>query len=160
MTDAIQNGYTWIKVKQFKEEDYPTLEEKYEALKVHHQKETEFLIKKVRQLDKEESESPCQNFIMSLFDVTRLCQRCKDSKTGKCSVISNVKDVAKRLQEAADALIFDTDINDAINAVDALDSLNSLNVLEKEQADTLIEKLKVSLRSIRNRNKMDNGKKT
>lgn len=51
--EDIQNSYNWIKVKQFKEEDYPTLEEKYEALKLHHQEETEFLIKKVRELHKQ-----------------------------------------------------------------------------------------------------------
>ena len=52
MIPKIQDGYSWIKVKQFKEEDHETLEGKYEALKLHHQKETEFLIDKVRELDR------------------------------------------------------------------------------------------------------------
>lgn len=44
--DEILNSFKWIKVKSFKEENFSSIEEKYEALKKQHVEETEFLIKK------------------------------------------------------------------------------------------------------------------
>lgn len=41
--------YSWIKVKRFREENYPTLEEKYEALKKHHEEEVNFLINWIKE---------------------------------------------------------------------------------------------------------------
>lgn len=45
--------YSWIKVKRFKEEDYPSLEEKYEALKLHHEEEVNFLINHIKRKENE-----------------------------------------------------------------------------------------------------------
>lgn len=50
--EEILNTYKWIKVTSFRETDYETLEEKYEALKQHHVEETTFLIDKIRNIIK------------------------------------------------------------------------------------------------------------
>ena len=44
------SGHGWIKVKRFKEEDYPSIEERYKALMEHHIEETNFLINKIMEL--------------------------------------------------------------------------------------------------------------
>lgn len=48
--NEILNSYNWIKVKAF--EPKGTLQEKYDSLMDHHIAETDFLIKKVRELAK------------------------------------------------------------------------------------------------------------
>jgi len=45
--------FSWIKVKRFRESDYPTLEEKYEALKLHHEEEVGFLINYIKEKENE-----------------------------------------------------------------------------------------------------------
>ncbi len=49
----IIDSYTWIKVKQFHGEHYEDCKDAYDDLTVHHQKETEFLIEKCRELAQE-----------------------------------------------------------------------------------------------------------
>ena len=43
-----KNDYSWIKVKKFDEQDEASQE--YDVLKLHHEKETEFLLSKCREL--------------------------------------------------------------------------------------------------------------
>lgn len=49
----ILTGFSWIKVKKYQVDDSKTWEEKYRDLEKHHQKETNFLIKKIRELARE-----------------------------------------------------------------------------------------------------------
>ncbi len=46
----ILETYTWIKVKAFKTNEQQSWEERFKALEEHHLEETNFLIKKVRDL--------------------------------------------------------------------------------------------------------------
>ena len=48
--EEILTTYKWINVKRFDPLKYPTLEERYNALVDHHEKETMFLINKVREV--------------------------------------------------------------------------------------------------------------
>ncbi len=52
LAEGIQD-YSWIKVKRFREENYATLEEKYEALKRHHEEEVNFLINYIKEKENE-----------------------------------------------------------------------------------------------------------
>ncbi|MFM2393336.1 MAG: hypothetical protein RLZZ546_1318 [Bacteroidota bacterium] len=48
--DEILNTYKWIKVKMYKRENYEDWKDAYEALEAHHVEETEFLLKKLREI--------------------------------------------------------------------------------------------------------------
>lgn len=48
----IINSYKWIKVKRYEEPEYID-KDSYEDLRIHHEKETNFLINKCRRLAKE-----------------------------------------------------------------------------------------------------------
>lgn len=48
--DEILNGYTWIKVKRHQDDPSKSWEDRFKILEQHHLKETEFLIRKVREL--------------------------------------------------------------------------------------------------------------
>jgi hypothetical protein len=48
--EEILNTYKWIKVKRYDENNYSDVSEAYNALNEHHAKETEFLIKKIREI--------------------------------------------------------------------------------------------------------------
>jgi len=49
----ILETYKWIKIKKYEDDDSLTWEERYKRLEEHHQKETTFLIHKIRELVKE-----------------------------------------------------------------------------------------------------------
>jgi hypothetical protein len=49
MTEYYQ-GYGWIKVKRFQDDETKSWEERFKALEAHHEKETNFLINEVRKL--------------------------------------------------------------------------------------------------------------
>jgi len=48
-------GFGWIKVKRFKEDESKSWEDRYKALLKHHEAEATFLINKVRELGKSEA---------------------------------------------------------------------------------------------------------
>ncbi len=48
--EEILNTYKWIKVKRYNKDLYSDWKDAYEALEEHHTKETEFLIKKIRDI--------------------------------------------------------------------------------------------------------------
>lgn len=51
MTDSEKyEGYKWIKVPRFKDDESKSWEERFRALEKHHIEETTFLIKEVRKL--------------------------------------------------------------------------------------------------------------
>ena len=51
--DNTLNTYSWIKVKRYEDDPSLSWEERYKRLEEHHMKETDFLIKKVRELAEE-----------------------------------------------------------------------------------------------------------
>lgn len=48
--ESILQTYNWIKVKRHQDDPTKSWEERYKILENHHLKETEFLIRKVREL--------------------------------------------------------------------------------------------------------------
>lgn len=46
----ILQGYKWIKVKRYEMDESLSWEERYKQLEAHHEKETTFLIEKIREI--------------------------------------------------------------------------------------------------------------
>lgn len=51
--NEILEGYKWIKVKRYVMDESLSWEERYMQLEAHHEKETSFLIEKIREIVKE-----------------------------------------------------------------------------------------------------------
>ncbi|MBS1612836.1 MAG: hypothetical protein JST49_08455 [Bacteroidetes bacterium] len=49
----ILQGYKWIKVKRYEMDESLSWEERYKQLEAHHEKETTFLIEKIREIVRE-----------------------------------------------------------------------------------------------------------
>ena len=49
----ILQGYKWIKVRRYEMDESLSWEERYKQLEAHHEKETTFLIEKIREIVRE-----------------------------------------------------------------------------------------------------------
>jgi len=59
--NEILDSYKWIKVKKYEVDENLPAEEKYQLLEKHHKEETEFLIRKTRELARKILQDKCEH---------------------------------------------------------------------------------------------------